>query len=201
MKTCRNSVTQSRSLAEPSVFSTLWNVCHGELIFFFKATRGPAWALWAHQLTSKDCVNWLICVSTSHDVLSSKVTLIREKAEVTVWHSRHCGMKSKSDIYRVMHNRAAWANRNTHVKLQSRINVSESVNCHPCSNCMWLLNTSQVVKSQHLIFTFRCCFIQPSVELQYKSWRSIPVRLYSLIMVWSSNCETSPRGVVNVLIT
>lgn len=61
--------------------------------------------------------------------------------------------------------------------------------CH----CMWLLNTCQLVNTPCPVPNRGCRFNQPSVGLKNKSWRSIPVWLHSLIIVWSSNSEMTER--------
>ncbi len=63
----------------------------------------------------------------------------------------------------------------------------------PRCHCMWLLNTCQVVNTPCPVPNHRCRFNQPSVRLKNKSWRSIPVWLHSLIIVWSSNSEMTKR--------
>lgn len=62
-----------------------------------------------------------------------------------------------------------------------------------CCHCMWLLNTCQVVNTPCLVPNHRCRFSQFSVRLKNKSWRSIPVWLHSLIIVWSSNSKMTKR--------
>lgn len=57
------------------------------------------------------------------------------------------------------------------------------------ATCMWLLNMRQVVNTHAWYTNHRCRFNQPVVRLKNKSWRSIPVWLHSLIIVWSSNFE------------